>query len=1102
MNIAAAARLRRFTADRLLLWGLALFVAAAMAIPAHAASESIQSVIVKFRDDALPSRSSALPADLQSALLLSLGTQFSVTGRTPDGAVALTLTTPMSYVETRAAINRVRASGRVIYASILNNQPNMVAKNAEASTAPPPVRQMVVKYRDAAITEAALRNEPPPSSSVERAATVAGQPVAAVRAMTGGAYVLRLFQPLPDADAEALARALESDPEVEFAAPDRIKTIQISPNDTCYASAGGPACNGAFQWDLFEAVGGANLPGAWDITTGSTSIVVGVLDTGILAHPDLSGRTVPGYDMIVDTAVANDGNGRDADPSDPGDWVVANECYNGSGASNSSWHGTHVSGTIGAATNNASNIAGINWVSKILPVRVLGKCGGYTSDIMDAMTWAAGLSVPGVPSNPNPAKVVNLSLGGGGACDAVFEQPIINNVIAAGTTVVIAAGNSNGDAANFSPGNCNGVITVAATQRAGARASYSNYGTTVEIAAPGGGDGNYILSTLNSGATVPAAYVLALYQGTSMATPHVAGIVSLMLSANPALTPAQVLSKVQSTARAFPTGTARDCTANPAAVNATVKYCGAGIIDAQAAVLSAGGGGGGPVATTTAVASSLNPAGPGASVTFTATVTGKAPTGTVNFRDAGVTFGGCGAVAFTGGAGDVRTAQCTTSGLAAGAHSITAVYSGDAGNLTSTSPVLTQSIGVPTSSTALTSSPNPAAPGVLVTFTATVTGSTPTGTVNFKDGGVTFGGCGAVAFTGGSGNVRTAKCTTSSLPAGTHMIVATFSGDAGNVGSSSPTLYQFIFGSGPAASSTALASSQNPAPTGASVTFTATVTGKAPTGTVNFKDGGVTFGGCGAVAFTGGVGDVRTAQCTTSALAAGTHSLVATYSGNAGNQTSSSPTLSQVISSGPVATTTALASSLNPAPAGQSVTFTATVTGTAPTGTVNFMDGGVTFGGCGAVAFTGGAGDVRTAQCTTSALAVGTHNLTAAYSGNAGNQPSTSSPALAQVITGGGLPPAATTVKSYMNPARMGLPVVLSATVTGIAPSGTVNFKDGAVSIPGCAAVPLSGAGNMRSVTCVAYALTVGTHSIVAAYSGDGSNGAASSAPLSQVITP
>ena len=260
----------------------------------------------------------------------------------------------------------------------------------------------------------------------------------------------------------------------------------------------------------------------------------------------------------------------------------------------------------------------------------------------------------------------------------------------------------------------------------------------------------------------------------------------------------------------------------------------------------------------------------------------------------------------------------------------------------------------------------------------------------------------------------------------------------------------------------------------------------------------MTFGGCSAVAFTGGAGNVRTAQCTTSALAAGTHSLTAVYSGDAGNLTSTSPTLSQVIAS---PTTTALASSLNPAPAGQSVTFTATVTGLSPTGTVNFTDGGVTFGGCGAVPFTGGAGNVRTAQCTTSALAAGTHNLVANYSGDAANQAS-SSPTLAQVINGGGLPPATTTVKSYMNPARVGSPVVLSATVTGVAPTGTVNFRDGAVSIPGCAAVSLSGGGNMRSATCIAYALTVGTHSIVAAYSGDGSNGAASSAPLSQVITP
>ena len=193
------------------MWGLALLVAVAMATPVNA-SEAIQSVIVKFRDDALPPQASTLPADLQSTLLLSLGTQFAVTGQTRDGAFQLTLTTPMSFVDARAAINRVREFRSVIYANVVDGVPTLNARNSEAATARPPVSQMVIKYRDAAITEAALRNEPPPSSNVERAATLAGQPVAPVRGMTGGAYVLRLFQPLPDAEAESLARYLESDP--------------------------------------------------------------------------------------------------------------------------------------------------------------------------------------------------------------------------------------------------------------------------------------------------------------------------------------------------------------------------------------------------------------------------------------------------------------------------------------------------------------------------------------------------------------------------------------------------------------------------------------------------------------------------------------------------------------------------------------------------------------------------------------------------------------------------------------------------------------------------------------------------------------------------
>ena len=338
------------------------------------------------------------------------------------------------------------------------------------------------------------------------------------------------------------------------------------PNDSLYTN----------QWDLFES-NGINAPAAWDITTGASSIVVADIDTGILNHADLSGQTVPGYDFISDTMVANDGNGRDADPSDPGDWVAKNECYPGSSASNSSWHGTHTAGTIGANGNNSLGVAGINWNSKILPVRVLGKCGGYDSDIIDGMNWAAGLPVSGVPANANPAKVLNLSLGGSGTCSTAWQNAI-NAVTSAGAVVVVAAGNNNADASNYTPASCNGVITVAATNRSGSRAYYSNYGSKVEISAPGGAqsaanDPNGILSTLNTGTTVPASDTYIYYQGTSMATPHVTGVVSLMFSLNPFLTPTQVLQILQSTARAFPAGS-----------TCTTSLCGSGMLDAGAAV--------------------------------------------------------------------------------------------------------------------------------------------------------------------------------------------------------------------------------------------------------------------------------------------------------------------------------------------------------------------------------------------------------------------------------------------------------------------------------------------------------------------------------------
>ena len=454
------------------------------------------------------------------------------------------------------------------------------AVNAQADSSPAvPVDQLIIKYK----TEANLMTAAQAQAvdQMQRLSAAAGVELTYFRPMSGEAHVLRLPEKIAVEQALAISARLSALPEVEYAQPDYMmfpmgesgnQPLIAAPNDTYYPN----------QWHYSAPVAGSygvNALAAWNITTGSPTVYVAVLDTGILNHADLVGRWQGGYDMISDAAVGNDLDGRDSNPLDPGDWVAANECYAGSQASDSSWHGTHVAGTIGAATNNGMGVAGLNWVSKVIPVRVLGKCGGYASDIIDGIRWAAGLSVTGVPNNPYPVQVINMSLGGGGACSSnPTYQSAINDAVAAGTTVVVAAGNNNADASNYSPASCNGVITVAATNRDGSRAYYSNYGSVVEISAPGGAqsyanDPNGVLSTLNTGTQGPVADSYEYYQGTSMAAPHVAGIVSLLYSANPALTPAQVLSTLQSTVTAFPGGS-----------TCTTLLCGSGIINAGAAV--------------------------------------------------------------------------------------------------------------------------------------------------------------------------------------------------------------------------------------------------------------------------------------------------------------------------------------------------------------------------------------------------------------------------------------------------------------------------------------------------------------------------------------
>ncbi len=426
--------------------------------------------------------------------------------------------------------------------------------------------RLIVKYRDG--TAALVRPDLQSMSDAHTKANRAGLQMRHLRRDARGAHVMKLDRRVADADLEQLAREIAANPEVEYAEPDRLMQIQLTPNDSRYLD----------QWHYYEATGGLTAPTAWDASTG-TGVVVAVIDTGYRPHADLAGNIVPGYDMIIDTAVANDGNGRDNSALDPGDWTVAGECGAGSPASSSSWHGTHVAGTIAALTNNASGVAGVAFGAKVQPIRVLGKCGGYTSDIADGIVWASGGSVPGLPVNTTPARVLSLSLGGGGAC-ATTTQSAINSARSRGSVVVVAAGNSAANAANFTPASCTGVISVAATTRSGGRASYSNFGTVVDVAAPGGqmsvaGDPNGVLSTLNTGATTPGADSYAYYQGTSMATPHVSAVAALMLAKNAALTPDQVESLIKSTARAFP---------------ATCSQCGTGIVNAAAAVAAAAGG--------------------------------------------------------------------------------------------------------------------------------------------------------------------------------------------------------------------------------------------------------------------------------------------------------------------------------------------------------------------------------------------------------------------------------------------------------------------------------------------------------------------------------
>ena len=478
-------------------------------------------------------------------------------------------------------------------------------------------------------------------------------PVAGSRQLTPSMHVLLLPKTLYGANVDAALGKLRADAAVQFADVDQIRHAhRVLPNDPLFL----PSVGASGQWYLntpsstpqilegnsTEDLSATDAVSAWTITTGSRGLVIADVDTGVrFDHPDLEragfgGRLLPGYDFVGQDynatsgaalgtfLIANDGDGWDPDPSDPGDWINSTDQQNALFASDavapSSWHGTRVVGVFGAITNNDVGIAGMSWGSWILPVRALGKGGGYDSDIIAGVEWAVGLPVTNpdgspVPANPYPADIVNLSLGGSGSCASDYETALVQ-VTQMGVLVVASAGNggSPGAAAPVeAPANCStlvpGVMAVVGLRNVGTKVGYSSFGPQATIAAPAGNcvetAGACLRSidtTTNAGTTVPGENEYTnetnVNLGTSFSAPIVSGIAALMRSVNNNLTPAQLIARMQASATAFPGGAAGvpTCPANDAASgecvcpnsgSASGNQCGAGMVNALSAVKAA-----------------------------------------------------------------------------------------------------------------------------------------------------------------------------------------------------------------------------------------------------------------------------------------------------------------------------------------------------------------------------------------------------------------------------------------------------------------------------------------------------------------------------------
>jgi hypothetical protein len=274
--------------------------------------------------------------------------------------------------------------------------------------------------------------------------------------------------------------------------------------------------------------------------------VVAVIDSGLVDHPEFSGRVLPGYDFISDPRSAGDGDGRDADPSDPGDYltpdeIAAESAFSDCEASDSSWHGTHVAGIILGAAGNRQGAAGIAPLASLLPIRVTGKCGGSSDDLIDALYWAGGYTVEGAPENTHPAQIVNLSLGSVSYCNPKM-QAAINALSAKEIIVIAAAGNEANLVSGTSPANCDGTLTVGATTNLGQRAGYSNFGSYLDLSAPGGDAAAAVMSSVDSGRTSARGATYKAYYGTSIAAPHVSGILAIARGIDPLIPRMELLT--------------------------------------------------------------------------------------------------------------------------------------------------------------------------------------------------------------------------------------------------------------------------------------------------------------------------------------------------------------------------------------------------------------------------------------------------------------------------------------------------------------------------------------------------------------------------------